>query len=79
MYVSLNVSLYVYKVNVFIDGERHYSICKGLTDFFPFIHCLDVPIKMFAFYLTIIFFKLGFTPCKAEQPLQGMKLQEKEA
>ena len=26
-----------------------------------------------------IFFQLGFTPCKAEQPLQGMKLQEKEA
>ena len=25
------------------------------------------------------FFKLGFTQCKAEQPLQGMKLQEKEA
>ena len=21
---------------------------------------------------------LGFTPCKAEQPLQGMELQEKE-
>ena len=26
-----------------------------------------------------IFFKLGVTPCKAEQPLQGMELQEKEA
>ena len=25
------------------------------------------------------FKKLGFTPCKAEQPLQGMELQEKEA
>ena len=25
-----------------------------------------------------LFFKLGFTPCKAEQPLQGMELQEKE-
>ena len=25
------------------------------------------------------FFKLGFTPCKAEQPLQGMELQEKGA
>ena len=25
------------------------------------------------------FFKLGFTPCKAELPLQGMELQEKEA
>ena len=24
------------------------------------------------------FFKLGFTPCKAEQPLQDMELEEKE-
>ena len=24
------------------------------------------------------FFQLGFTPCKAEEPLQGMELQEKE-
>ena len=24
------------------------------------------------------FLKLGFTPCKAEQPLQGMELQEKK-
>ena len=24
-------------------------------------------------------FKLGFTPCKAEQPLERMELQEKEA
>ena len=24
------------------------------------------------------FFKLGFTPCKAEQPLRGMELQEKK-
>ena len=24
------------------------------------------------------FFKLGFTPCKAEQPLRGMQLQEKK-
>ena len=25
------------------------------------------------------FLKLGFTPCKAEHPLQGIELQEKEA
>ena len=25
------------------------------------------------------FFKLGFTPCKAEQSLRGMELQEEEA
>ena len=24
------------------------------------------------------FFQLGFTPCKAEEPLQGIELQEKE-
>ena len=31
---------------------------------------------MSVFFLYI--FKLGFTPCKAEQPLQGMELQEKK-
>ena len=29
--------------------------------------------------VTCIFKKLGFTPCIAEQPLQGMEIQEKEA
>ena len=28
--------------------------------------------------ISFFFFKLGFTPCKAEQPLQGMELQEKK-
>ena len=28
--------------------------------------------------MEIFFFKLGFTPCKAEQPLRGMELQEKK-
>ena len=28
--------------------------------------------------IKLIFFKLGFTPCKAEQPLRGMELQEKK-
>ena len=26
-----------------------------------------------------VFLKLGFIPCKTEQPVQGMQLQEKEA
>ena len=26
----------------------------------------------------LFFFKLGFTPCQAEQPLQGIELQEKQ-
>ena len=29
-------------------------------------------------FSAIIFFKLGFTLCETEQPLQGMELQEKE-
>ena len=34
---------------------------------------------LFASSIKIIFFLLGFTPCNAQQPLQGMELQEKEA
>ena len=36
---------------------------------------------LFKYYCITFFFKkkLGFTPCRAEQPLQGMELQEKEA
>ena len=29
-------------------------------------------------FMFILFFKIGFTPSKAEQSLQGMELQEKE-
>ena len=29
--------------------------------------------------ISSLFFKLGFTPCKAEQPIWGMELQQKEA
>ena len=29
--------------------------------------------------MIFLFFYLGFTPCKTEQPIQGMELQEKEA
>ena len=40
--------------------------------------------KVFLRYISeatgrFFFFKLVFTPCKAEQPLRGMELQEKEA
>ena len=31
------------------------------------------------FFFYYFFFKLGFTPCKVEQPLQDILLQEKEA
>ena len=31
------------------------------------------------YFVFFFFFLMGFTPCKAEQPLQGMELQEKEA
>ena len=36
-------------------------------------------IETFLDFLSKLFFQLGFTPCKAEQPLQGMELPEKEA
>ena len=46
----------------------------------------DLPVSLREDILNIlhsahqsVFFQLGFTPCKAEQSLQGMELQEKEA
>ena len=38
----------------------------------------DISVK-YHIHAKVPFFKLGFTPCKAEQPLRGMELQEKEA
>ena len=32
----------------------------------------------FPFHIMILFFKLGYTPCKTEQTLPGMELQEKK-
>ena len=37
--------------------------------------CSKTPLSWYF----LIFFSLGFTPCKAKQPLQGMELQEKGA
>ena len=36
-------------------------------------------IRCFTIFRINFFFQLGFTPWKAEQPLQGTELQEKEA
>ena len=36
-------------------------------------------VSITSFSLKLCFLKLGFTPCKTEQPLQGMELQKKEA
>ena len=35
-------------------------------------------LPIFLTHSARLFFQLGFTPCKAEQPLQGLELQEKE-
>ena len=39
-------------------------------------HCIRLKQEIRWFFY---FFYLGFTPCKAEQPIQGTELQEKEA
>ena len=46
-----------------------------MQEFQSVIHTLNLNIFSLIFFF---FFKLLFTPCKAEQPLQGMDLQEKE-
>ena len=45
--------------------------------FFLHQYCVQFVVDREKF--TVIVFKLGFTPCKAEQPLRGIELQEKKA
>ena len=41
--------------------------------------CFNMCILINCFFgFVLFFFKLGFTPCNAEQPLQGMELQKKK-
>ena len=54
-------------LKVFIINEVSNVMKFARLSFF----CMKI---IFSF---VIFFKLGFTPCKAEQPLQHMKLQKK--
>ena len=44
------------------------------VDAYPFLVFSDLTCYLGSFW----FFKLGFTLCKAGQPLQGMGVQEKE-
>ena len=45
---------------------------------------MEINIKLYLMQVKLLLaliqpiFKLGFIPCKTEQPLKGMKLQEKE-
>ena len=56
-----------YSSNQFIPSWTGYNIAV-----------IDGTPVYFFFVCFALFFKLGFTPCKAEQLLQAMELQEKE-
>ena len=65
--------------------KQHFVILNTILYFVPNEH-LAVPfvefkwndLKLYSHFRNVRF-KLGFTPCKAEQPLQAMELQEKQA
>ena len=54
--------------NVYKTSPTSQCLQKGVQDFL-----------LLLYYYYYYYFQLGFTPCKTEQPLQGMELQEKEA
>ena len=63
--------------NVIAIAKTKWSIiCTTPIIIYNPVHNILELLKVF---VEIPFFlKLGFTPCKAEQPLQDMELQEKE-
>ena len=60
---------------------NYFPIPISLFSFFFFLSFINFFYAKNIFKITKnpFFKKLGFTPCKAEQPLQGMELQKKEA
>ena len=54
---------------MFLNNYRYILLNNTLAVITPMSLALSV---------CIFFLKLELTPCKAEQPLQGMELQEKE-
>ena len=57
---------------IHIHKEQRTTLNKDLPYFFFSKRQYVRPCNFF------FFLKLGFTPCKAEQPLRGMELQEKK-
>ena len=69
-------SVSVYEFDFLNSLQNLFSVKFKITE------SLKLSYINFVKYLNIclycIFFLLGFTPCKAEQSLQGMESQEKE-
>ena len=51
---------------------------SGYTCYYHEKNIIENTVKQWGWNKTSNFFKLGFFPCKAKQPLWGKKLQEKE-
>ena len=60
------------RVHCFYDYICVHMCCVSITLLLQDLSTLRVVDIYIHIYM-------GFTPCKAEQPLQGMELQEKEA
>ena len=66
------------KVHQFFKSLRGVSIFYSIWILLKFIFTLREYQKTESVKKRNKIFQLGFTPCKAEQPLQGMELQEKD-
>ena len=62
-------TFFIYQHTVINQKPNMMTVC------FYVMYLLRVNMHSVIFF----FFELVFTPCKAEQPLRGMELQEKEA
>ena len=66
-------------LNKAIDRKEIDHLFVKLHQVFSNHYCLSFLSLFLLPLLFPYFFSLEFTPCKTEQPLQGMKLQEKDA
>ena len=80
--VDLSIESFLNNINSILDSNAPFKRVKKYKLRFktkPWITPAlqkSISVKNSFFFSFLFFFKLGFTPCKAEQPPQGMKLQE---
>ena len=74
LYKFITIKKFYFNIWIFKKSptKKSNSKCKGVDFWSIWRHKLEKLPASFFFFLV-------FTPCKAEQPLRGMELQEKEA
>ena len=77
MYILICIYVCVYICSKALFSFNYldmYCLIESLVEYLTYLFIANNAKCLNFSYSAMIFFELGFTPCKAEQPLQGMSM-----